>query len=90
MKTATLEIRVVQRASKSEVVGFTEGVLLVRVAAPATEGRANRALVRLLSQVLGVPPRDVRILRGEKSRSKLVRIEGIGPEEAMVRLDRQG
>lgn len=54
-----------------------DGVLRVRVGAPAVEGAANNALLRLLADELGVPRRDVRIVAGASSRQKLVVVEGV-------------
>ena len=61
-------------------------VLRVRVQAPALEGRANAALVRLLSLALGLPSRDVAVVRGEKSRDKVVAVRGLLASEVRRRL----
>ena len=58
------------------------GVLLVRVTAPPLDGRANRALCELLAKRLGIAPSRVRVLRGERSRDKLVEVAGL--EQAAV------
>ncbi|MEE9199418.1 MAG: DUF167 domain-containing protein [Dehalococcoidia bacterium] len=87
---ATLQIRVVPRASRSEIIGLSEGVLRVRIAKPPTEGKANQALISLLAATMGVRPRDIWIIRGANARNKLVRIEGIEQEEAMARLGHPG
>jgi uncharacterized protein len=60
-------------------VGIREGILLARVSAPPVEGRANRALCRLIARRAGVAPSKVTILRGKRSRDKLIHVEGIGP-----------
>lgn len=54
----------------------------VRVDEPATGGRANEKLARLLGETLGVPPRAVRITRGATTRRKTVQVEGVSPEAA--------
>lgn len=46
--TLTFNVRVVTRASRSEIVGEHDGALRVRIAAPPVEGAANEELVRLL------------------------------------------
>jgi uncharacterized protein (TIGR00251 family) len=60
--------------------------LKVKVAAPAVEGKANAALLELIAERLGVHPRTVSLLAGEKSRDKIVLITDVGSEEARSRL----
>jgi uncharacterized protein (TIGR00251 family) len=73
-----LRVRVTPRASKDEIVGWRDdGVLLVRLTAPPVEGAANRALCRLIARAVGVAPSRVAIVRGERSREKVVRVEGL-------------
>jgi uncharacterized protein len=53
------------------------GALLVRVAAPPVEGKANEALTRLLARRLGVAPSRVSIVRGASSKDKLIAVDGM-------------
>ncbi len=53
-----------------------DGVLRARVGAPAVEGAANNALIRLIAEELGVAKRDVRIVAGATSRQKLIVVDG--------------
>ena len=62
-----------------------DGVLKVRVMAPAVEGAANNALIRLLAEEIGVSRRDVRIVAGATSRQKLVVVDGVDPEDIVAR-----
>jgi uncharacterized protein len=77
--TARTEIRVRlrPRGGGDELIGFRDGILQARVSAPPVEGRANRALCRLIAKRLGVAPSKVSVVRGEKSRDKVVRVEGL-------------
>jgi uncharacterized protein (TIGR00251 family) len=77
---ATIEIHLQPGAKKSEVIGLRDGVLWVRVAAPPEKGRANEALIELLSKLLAVPRRDLSLVRGLTSRQKVIAISGIEPE----------
>jgi uncharacterized protein len=70
-------VRVQPRASRSEVVGVHGDALKVRLSAPPVDGAANAALLEFLAEVFAVGRRDVRILAGEASRSKIVEIERI-------------
>jgi uncharacterized protein (TIGR00251 family) len=70
-------VRVQPRASRSEVVGVYGDALKVRLSSPPVDGAANDELVKFLAHVFAVGRRDVRILAGESSRSKIVEIDGI-------------
>jgi uncharacterized protein (TIGR00251 family) len=70
-------VRVQPRASRSEIAGVYGDALKVRLSAPPVDGAANVALIEFLADVFAVGRRDVRILAGETSRSKIVEIEGI-------------
>ena len=76
----TFAVRVVPRASRSEVAGEHDGALRVRVAAPPVEGAANVELARTLARALGVPVRAVEIKSGHASKTKLVRVAGATSE----------
>jgi uncharacterized protein YggU (UPF0235/DUF167 family) len=49
----------------------------LRVAAPPEDGRANRAVERLVARTVGIDSRDVRIVRGFTARDKLIEIDGV-------------
>ena len=61
---------------RDEVEGSYDGVLAVRVTAPATEGRANDAVCRVLADAFGVPHYDVKVVVGRVNRRKRVRVGG--------------
>lgn len=72
----TFTIRVVPRASKSEIVGEMDGNLRVRISAPPVDGAANEEVVKLLAKAFGVAKTNVSILLGQTSRTKRIRIDG--------------
>ncbi len=76
-------VRVSPRAARAEIAGMRAGALHVRVTAAPEAGRANDALRRLIARRLGVPAGDVAIVRGERSREKLVAVRGLSRSEAM-------
>ncbi|MBV9240606.1 MAG: YggU family protein [Acidobacteria bacterium] len=69
-------VRVVPRASRSEIVGLHDGALKVRIAAPPVDGAANAELVKVLAKAFSVPKSNVEILIGGSSKTKRVRILG--------------
>jgi len=75
----TFSVRVVPRASRSEIVGEHDGALRVRIAAPPVEGAANEALVRLLARRLGVSRNKVKITSGQTSKLKIISVTGVNP-----------
>lgn len=75
--SAKIIVRVQARARRDEIVANRDGVLVVRVAAPALEGRANRALCHMIAKYVGTSATKVTIVRGEHSREKVVRVEGV-------------
>jgi uncharacterized protein len=78
--------RVQPRASKDEIAGEMGGALKVRLRAPAAEDRANEALVEFLAQLLKRPRSAVRILNGERSRTKRIEIHGVTGQEILALL----
>ena len=74
---ATISVRVRASARQDELVGMRDGILLIRVSAPALEGRANESVRRVLAKHLGVPKSSVRIVRGHRSREKVIQIDGL-------------
>jgi uncharacterized protein (TIGR00251 family) len=76
---ASVEIRVrlKPRGSRDELLGVRGGVLEAKVTAPPVDGRANKALCKLVAKRVGVAPSRVAVVRGAKSREKVVRVEGL-------------
>lgn len=69
-------VRLQPRASRNEIAGLQGVALKVRVTAPPVDGLANDALVELLSKALETSRRNVCIVSGQSSRTKVVEISG--------------
>lgn len=72
-----IRVRLRPRGHRDELIGVEDGVLQARVTAPPVDGRANRSLCRLVAKRVGVAPSRVRVVRGAKSRDKVVAVEGL-------------
>ena len=78
------KVRVVPRASRSEIVGAHDGALRVRIAAPPVNGAANDELVRMLARAFKVSRNAVEITAGQTSKLKEVAVRGIAPDTLMA------
>jgi uncharacterized protein len=70
-------VRLQPRASKSEIAGVQGVSLKVRVTAPPVDGLANEALIDSLSIALKIPRRNVCIVSGFSSRTKVVEVRAV-------------
>ena len=83
-----LSIKLQPRASKNEIRRETLGAeLKVRVTAPPVDAAANEALLRLLSERLGCARSAVQLVRGPRSRHKVVLLRGLTISELQQRLE---
>jgi uncharacterized protein YggU (UPF0235/DUF167 family) len=78
-------VRLTPRSAAERVDGVVDGVLKVRVMAPAVDGAANVALIRFLADELGIARSDLQIVAGGASRQKLVVVDGVDPEAIVAR-----
>jgi uncharacterized protein (TIGR00251 family) len=86
MKEILLKIYLQPKASKNEIVGPYRDGIKVRVTAAPVEGRANEVLLRFLAKESGVSPSSFKIVRGHRSREKLIRIVASPDQEQKRRL----
>jgi len=75
------------RASKSEVAGFYDQSLKVRLAAAPADGAANRELVACLAKFLGVSKSSIKIVKGHASKRKTLLATGITPGQILEKVD---
>jgi uncharacterized protein len=82
----TIRVHVIPNAKVTKIVGEHGNVIRIKLHAPAIEGKANAALRRFLSETLNLPQRAIILERGERSRDKVLRIDGLSEEGARRRL----
>jgi uncharacterized protein (TIGR00251 family) len=95
-KMAILRVHVIPNAKTDCVVGEFltaspshgghAGSIKVKLRAPAVEGKANAALVRFLAEEMKLPLRAVVLKSGQRSRDKLIRIDGLNEAEVRTLL----
>jgi uncharacterized protein (TIGR00251 family) len=84
---ARIAVKVHPRAKRSALAGRLGDAYKLDLAAPPVDGKANDECVHFFAELCGVPRARVRIVTGEKSRTKLVEIDGVGQDELERRLD---
>jgi uncharacterized protein (TIGR00251 family) len=81
-----LSVKLQPRASANEISGPLGAELRIKVTAPPVEAAANEALVELLADRLGCGRGQVELVRGHRSRHKVVKLHGFRPEEIFAKL----
>lgn len=71
----TLHLQIKAGSKKNEFSTSVNGTILVKVKAPATEGKANKELIAFLSETFKIPKSKIEITKGEKSPFKTVEID---------------
>jgi uncharacterized protein len=80
---ATIQVHIIPNAKSDTVVGERGDAIKIKLRAPAVEGKANAVLRRFLAEKLSISQHTIVLERGERSRDKVIRIDGLS--EADVR-----
>jgi uncharacterized protein (TIGR00251 family) len=84
--TCKVSCHIQPKSSRNALVGIHDGKLKIALTAPPVDGQANSMLIKFLSSYLDKPKRDVEIVSGDSSRSKIVLIKNISEKE-LAKLD---
>lgn len=87
-KETYLFVKIIPNASKSEIVGWENERLKVRIAAVPEKGEANKALIRFLSDKFLIAKSQITLVQGETSRLKKVHINGMTMKEVIDLLNK--
>jgi hypothetical protein len=77
MPIARIEVYVQPRAAQTEFAGLHDGLIKIRIAAPAVENAANLALIEFVANRLGIAKRRVRVASGATGRRKVLEVDGL-------------
>lgn len=86
---ARLQVKVVPKAAKDEVVGWVGEALKVRVKAAPERGKANEAVLAALAAALKVPRQSLRLITGTSSERKIIEVHGLAEAELNARLGKE-
>jgi uncharacterized protein (TIGR00251 family) len=81
-----LVVKVTPNAGRNEIIGLKAGVLHVKVDAPPEKGKANKELIDLLADKLGIRKSSVLVVKGQTSRYKTIVVQGMSGDEVLKRL----
>ena len=83
MKSLHVEVNVVAkpRSKRASIEIIENGSLIIHVKEPPDKGKANKAIIKLVSKTFGISSSRINIIRGLKSTSKIIRIDDLGEEE---------
>ena len=84
---AVVRIRVTPNGRRNEIQGVVDQLLKIRLRAPPVEGKANQALREYLAEIWDLSPGSVTLMRGDKSRIKMVHLRGCSANDIRKRLD---
>ena len=70
----TIKLKITPRAKQNKVTGWQGDILKVQISAPPVGGKANEELIKFLSKEWKVAKSEIVILKGEKSREKILQI----------------
>jgi len=81
-----LAVKVQPRASRNALVGLHGEELKIAITAPPVDSAANEAVGEFLAETFGLPRRAVTLVRGQTSRHKVFRLDGLSAEAAAAKL----
>ena len=82
----SLSVRVTPNAKANQIIAISQGTVRIKVRAAAKDGKANAELIYFLTDLLDCHRSQVEIIKGEKTRTKLLEIRDSDPEEISRKL----
>lgn len=76
-----ITVKIVPGSSRTEIVGYYDKMLKIKIAAPPEKGKANKMLLAFLAKELGIRKNAVRITSGQTAQIKQIWLEGISESD---------
>lgn len=83
-----VSVKVIPKSSCNKIVGWENGELKIKIAAPPDKGQANDALIAFLADCLDISKSSITLLRGDTARHKRLQIDGLSPEQFQQHIQR--
>lgn len=71
----TISCKVIPNAKRNKITVLSDGCFKIHLTAPAVEGKANKALIKILADYFDVAKGKIQITRGERGRNKIVCVD---------------
>lgn len=81
-----LKVFIQPNSKNNEVIGFYGEALKIKIKAAPVDGEANSALIRFLSQQIGIPQKNITLLHGQTGKNKLIEIDSSLSENEILKL----
>ena len=82
-----LNVKVIPNSAKNQVVGWFDGRLKLKVTAQAEKGKANKAVIKLLSKSLRLSPQNIYLVSGDTQSLKVFELSSLNQEQLHQRID---
>lgn len=69
-----LTVKIFPKARATRFLGFQEEILRISIKEPPEDQKANKALIRFLSEILEIPQNEITILSGKTYKQKVLKI----------------
>ena len=70
-----INIKVTPKSSKNELIKLSKDEWKVKITSVPVDGKANQGLIKFLAQELGIKKNQIKIIKGKKSREKVIEIK---------------
>ena len=82
----TINIYVVPRSSRSEIVGIYNNYLKIKLKSPPVDNAANEELIRFLADALKIPKKNIEIISGFKQKKKTISVNNTDTKNIFLKL----
>ncbi|MCH8908343.1 MAG: DUF167 domain-containing protein [Candidatus Heimdallarchaeota archaeon] len=86
MTSVDIEVKVIPNSNSQSLI-LDSKLLIIRIKSPPSKGKANKEIISLVSKKLNVKKSRIEIIRGEKSKKKLLKIQGLNFEQFVQTLE---
>ena len=75
--SVNIQVQIQPKSSRNQIVGFHDGRLKIKIAAPPVDGKANESLIEFLAKTFKISKSNIKILKGHTSKLKTIKLSGI-------------